>query len=543
MIAWLMAAASAAPVLQQADDPLQRCIDSAAAESDGVPFEASALPLRADRVAVVVGVPCHRSEGIPSLAYSSRDAARVADTLQRSGYAVIRLVDLVDRSAFSAALDRAEAMVSPGGTLVVYFSGHGVLREQSGRLSRYLVFSDTELGAVRTTGLSVLSLDDRISRIGAKTRVVIQDTCFAAHPGGKSLGLSGLTEGRNKGVGLPEPRLELLDEDIRLYASRFFELALESPEHRGSLYTHHLLAALEASEADLDGDGCVGLLEGHLWARRQTSLERDGFQTPQGQFLKPHNPLLACTPKAPVRGVLQIPEDDAWSVEVRARDGTVVQRSGGAVPAGRYQVHVDRLEETEWGELSRIELFDASLRVAAGQWIDLESEITERHTPLATVGLDAGWRGPGDLPSLSAGVSAWYSGTARRIGRTTFGIRGALGAGPVQRDSCGIVRSTEAMGLIGQLWSVESRGSTWSVGPVAGVGVALQSRENICTEGVARRTLPANTGTTAIRVQWHVADTIVLSLEGGLHGMLVESFGKPTLETRPALHIGVGPTL
>lgn len=543
IIGWLLATASAGPVLQQVTDPLRRCIDAAASETDGIPFETQPLPRRADRVAVVVGVPCHRSDGIPSLAYSSRDAARVADVLQRAGYAVIRLVDLVDRSAFSDALDRAEATLSPGGTLVVYFSGHGVLREQAGRLRRYLVFSDTELGAVHTTGLPVLSLDDRISQIEAEIRVVIQDTCFAAHPGGKSLGLPGVHDGRSKGVGLPEPRLELLDGDIRLYASRFFELALESPEHRSSLYTHHLLAALEASEADLDGDGCVGLLEGHLWAQRQTHLERGGFQTPQGRFLQPHNPLLACTPKAPVRGVLQIPEDDSWRVEIRDRDGALVQRTGGAMPAGRYQIHVDRLEETEWGELTRTELLDAPLRVHAGEWIDLESELAARRTPLATVGLDAGWRSAGDLPSLSAGVSAWYAGAAHRLGRTALGLRGSLGAGPVQQDRCGIMRSTEVMGMIGQLWTTHDPGSTWGIGPILGTGVVLQSREHTCTNGVQKRTFPATTGTMALRTQWSLGDTIALSLEGGLHGMLVEDLGRTVIQSRPTLRVGVGPTL
>jgi uncharacterized caspase-like protein len=145
--------------------------------------------------------------------------------------------------------------------LFVYFSGHGMLRDDDGKLLRYLVLSDTDLTSIESTGLSLADLDRRVSGVDAETRVVIHDTCFADRIGGKSPACRG--PGHTKGLSSPEANLALAPGDLRLSASKFFEQALESPEYRSSIYTHHLLGALSEPEADLDGDGCVGLIEAH----------------------------------------------------------------------------------------------------------------------------------------------------------------------------------------------------------------------------------------------------------------------------------------
>ena len=330
----------------------------------------------------------------------------------------------------------------------MYFSGHGVLREEGGQLRRYLVFSDTMLSAVRTTGMSVLSLDDRVSRADATTRVVVQDTCFAATPGGKSLGLPADGEGR-KGLALPEPRLALQPGDVRLYASQFFEIAMESPELRASLYTHHLLEALTTPEADLDGDGCVDLREGHGWARDRTSKARDGLQTPQGHFVDTGDLTLGCVPSDPVRGVFQRLDREDWTVEIRARAGGVVQRGGGALPAGRYRVEVGRLEDTGTGSIAHHTLMDTTLRLKAGAWVDLPEVVAERRAPIRTLGIDAGWRGAGSLPAMGAGVSGWYAMPQRRFGRTVVGIRSHLGAGPIPDYPGDLIAEHRGAGPVG----------------------------------------------------------------------------------------------
>ncbi len=133
-----------------------------------------------------------------------------------------------------------------------------------------------------------------------------------------------------KALELPAPALT--EADLRLYASRFYEVALEDPRHDGSVYTHHLLEALDSTHADVDGDACVGLLEAHLSAAAATSASRDGYQNPQWDGTAPNARCSGATHAVAVEGN-----------EVRALAPGTRLSSVGSVPAGQW-VHVDRID-------------------------------------------------------------------------------------------------------------------------------------------------------------------------------------------------------
>jgi uncharacterized caspase-like protein len=478
----LAASALGAPVLADAPElsPLERCAAEAEQQAgiasgswrDEVPL---AVP-RTDRLAIVVGVPCHRSEAIPSLAYSSRDAERVADTLQAGGFTVLRLQTVVDRATLAAALDRAGAAVTPGGTLLVYFSGHGMLRDEDGKLVRYLVMSDTDLTSIETTGLSVVDLDRRVSHVDAATRVIVHDTCFADRVGGKSPGVP--RAGQAKGLSAPESNVALAPGDLRLSASKFFEQALESPAYQSSVYTHHLLGALSEPAADLDGDGCVGLIEAHGWAAAATTRERDGFQTPQMRVEQAPNLLLGCRPAHPATRAVLVAPPPNLPTTLTDRAGAVVARDGGTVAPGRYRLEVEKVVPDGLGDLATDRVVAMPVHLAPGEWLDVTTEVRLRR-PLAGLELGIGWApGVGEVyPSMVYGLSVWRLPRDRGPGRPLLGLRlaGAPGPGappvPEVRYSGG-----ELLGQLGWQWTLGLSGpdAHVSLGPSLSAGGAYR---------------------------------------------------------------------
>lgn len=394
----IFAVAMAAPVLEDEPlDPLQACIEQAG------PVVQAERGERAERIALVVGVPCHDDRTIPSLQFSSRDALAMGEVFAERGYQVRTLTTRVERGALLDALAAIEADLPPDGELVVYFSGHGVLKETSAGLERFLVFSDTDLGAIETSGLSLRTLESSVQRVQARRRLVVQDSCYAAGEASKGLGVpAGI-----KALGLPGPALQA--PDTRLYASRFYELATEDLERGGSVYTHNLIQALQEAE-DLDGDGCVGTLEAHLEAARLTEAQREGYQHPEwaGSFAND-----GCAGPAS-RGVV-------------LEDGEI-----RPVPPGRI-----RGERVQAGDWVRVEA-ERRWRVLAGGWAGARAW---RVSPGA-IGGELGIRSLGRWPVL-VGVRGAWAVPGQQGGVPVRGVEGAVRAGVLSRGRFQVGTVTE----------------------------------------------------------------------------------------------------
>jgi hypothetical protein len=494
MIALAAVAAFAAPVVSEWEtgpSALDRCAMEAEAQA-GVASGSwrtsppDTLPA-SERVAVVVGVPCHRDPSIPSLAYSTRDAERIAQTLESGGFTVVRLLTVVDRATLTSALDDAVRAVTPDGTLLVYFSGHGVLRDLAGTLQRYLVLSDTELGAIAETGVSVLDLDHRVRGVNAESRIVIQDTCFASDlsthaesSNGKSLGIAGTPRaGELKGLSTPEGNLALDSGDLRLYASKFFEQAIESPEYRSSIYTHNLLAAFGSTEADLDGDGCVGLIEAHEWAAVATYEERSSFQTPQIRADTAPNLVLGCRADRPRRAVV-MPPPDSLLVTMQDADGNSAAIGGGPVSPGRYTVDIDRVTTGSLGELVTQDLGRLRMQLDAGEWLDVNSEVRRRRRS-----------------------AAWRRSTGGRPRSATCTPRPRSGC------RCGACRAISARG--GRCSGSAPRGRRVRANRRSKEGVSRRGRRSASSGGSGRSASPTPTSTSRSARSWRSAAAIAPS--------------------------------
>lgn len=389
-------------------------------------------------------MPCHRSPAIPSLAWSSRDAVRVGTRLQRAGYRVDFLTSSVDRDDLLSALDAISEQADPDDTVLVYFSGHGVLQEQAGQVRRHLVFSDTKLDRLPTTALAAAELERRLARMDVTDKVLIQDTCYAAgtESGGKSLVR---TRPGVKQLALPDHGPAPTAGEQRMYASQFYEQAIELPELRGSVYTHHWLDALDDPLADLDGDGCVGTLEAHIAAAQSTEAERDGFQHPQLQAGSPSNLNLGCTGE-PTRAVL-------------------LDAGPTVVDPGRHVIET----RTSRGP------YRGSLTVQAGDWIEVPV-VARSRSAYGMVGVHGGLDDLGSGPSPSVSASAWWAATDRGAGRPVVGaVVAHLPRIPSAR-ACQAFTGTTALARAGW-WG----GSSVAIGPYGELGGGVRTPYDACT--------------------------------------------------------------
>ena len=458
MISMLLGLALAGPVvLDQPEDPFDRCIREA--ENAAAEFERAPMPDGlVDRLAIVVGVPCHRSSAIPALAWSTRDAVRMGTTLQSAGYAVEFLVSDVELATVEQALDAATERVTPDGTVLVYFSGHGVLEDRDGRVRRHLVFTDTTLDRLGETSMAAADLESRLANLPVRDTVLIQDTCYAAT---QEQGAKSIFRPRpgSKQLALPDQPAAAQQGEQRLYASQFFEQALELPELQGSVYTHHLLRAMQDDAADLDGDGCVGTLEAHIAATAGTEADLHG-QHPQLSAGSPRNLPLGCS------------GDPSHAVVLD--EGARVESPDGAAGVGPIAVAPGR---------HTIEVQDSSGRnyrgkvaLKAGEWLDAKS-VADARRSYATVGVHGGLGDLGSGPTRAFGVSGWHVAADHGTGRIALG--GSMLAIPRVRaiDKCTRFSGGQALGRAGLFFGPR----TAAVGPVVEGGVSWREPYDACT--------------------------------------------------------------
>ncbi|MBN2499006.1 MAG: caspase family protein [Deltaproteobacteria bacterium] len=207
------------------------------------------------RIALVVGQDIGSSSD-PVLAFAEADARRVADLLAELGGFAPERIDLLlgkGAGALRDALQRVRGRVAEieargdEALVLFYYSGHG------GADGLHLGRETLELAALRSA----------LEATGAAAVIGIVDACHSGRLG------------RAKGGKADRPFDVTLVEDpaprgiVLISASLGDELAQESAELEGSLFTHYLLSALRGA-ADYDGDGRVTVREAYRAAYHQT---------------------------------------------------------------------------------------------------------------------------------------------------------------------------------------------------------------------------------------------------------------------------------
>ncbi len=140
----------------------------------------TALPGFERSLAVVIGINSY-SHGIPPLLNAVRDANAVADSLERQGFEVLRLLDSqATLSSFSHLLSHyLPSLESPPDRLLIYFAGHGLAHtDEQHQLSGFLLPSDARRDAT-SSYWPMACLRDALRHLPCRHLLLILDCCFA----------------------------------------------------------------------------------------------------------------------------------------------------------------------------------------------------------------------------------------------------------------------------------------------------------------------------------------------------------------------------
>ena len=131
-------------------------------------------------LAVVIGINSY-SHGIPPLLNAVRDATAVADSLERQGFEVLRLLDAeATLSSLSHLLSHhLPSLESPPDRLLIYFAGHGLAHtDNEHQLSGFLLPSDARRDDT-SSYWPMAALREALSHLPCRHLLLILDCCFA----------------------------------------------------------------------------------------------------------------------------------------------------------------------------------------------------------------------------------------------------------------------------------------------------------------------------------------------------------------------------
>lgn len=416
------------------------------------------------RIAVIVGNNAGNQDKA-ALHFAETDAIRLARVfVELGGVAPADLFVLQGKPL--GALREAFALVrrqiagsrkNPGNRIVVlfYFSGH----------------SDGEALELGHDRLTFSELRRWLASLGADVRVVLVDSCRS----GALLDAKGGEPG-------PGFQIRMTDElastgEALLTSSASDEIALESREITGSVFTHHLISGLRGS-ADASGDGLVTLTEAYQYAYAHTIKSTGetfvGTQHPGYDYRLSGQGELVLSDLRKRTASIELPGGfDRIIVIDLARDQVMAEVTSDthaqiAVQSGRYAIHAARDGKQFAGEVTVV---DGHPRVVRG------AELAAVTVPVATSKGIAADRPSGQLV-VASGVG---TGVAEHLGvvpglRVEFvtpaGLSLAFDAGT--RAGAGF-RETSVRGFAGcRRGFARSAWSAWAGFEVGG-GAVLQS--------------------------------------------------------------------
>ncbi len=211
----------------------------------------------------LVGVNHYQDPHLPSLQYPALDCQGLGEALREATQAFPNQEIQVHHD-FAASPRLAEVRQSlqqivssaaSADTVIVYFSGHGVLDERSQQA--FLCLADTQKDQLTETGLAVAEMLQMLGNCAAKQQVVWLDAC---HSGGMTLRGA---RGQKEAEPLANPTAQLMDV-LRQRAAQsqgFYALlscdqqqqSWEFPELGHGVFTYFLMRGLRGAAADSDG--------------------------------------------------------------------------------------------------------------------------------------------------------------------------------------------------------------------------------------------------------------------------------------------------
>lgn len=228
------------------------------------------------RSALLIGTGTYDDPEFAPLRSPAADVNLMGGVLGTPAIGGFTVTTLVDRPVgeLRAEVEEFLAGRAPDETVLVYFSGHGML-DPSGWL--YLATRDTAHNRLASTALEAPWLVRRMDDCRAGQQILILDCCYS---GGFAQGTKGAADER-----LPMSQLRSQGHGRAVLAAsrrgqRAYEDASPAGEAAPSVFTAALAEGLRTGGADTEGRGRVEVYEAFRFAEDRVR-ERDPRQTPQ----------------------------------------------------------------------------------------------------------------------------------------------------------------------------------------------------------------------------------------------------------------------
>jgi len=485
-----------------------------------------AAALAPRRVALVVGVDQYDDSTLNTLRFAAKDARDVEAALLDPALGqfdeVSVLTGVVSRDEFWSAFSEATDSLERDDTFLLYFAGHGTLDWIGAEEAQlFLMPSDAILSEARQSGIPLQGLENALSDLRSRRRVLVLDTCHSGQ--GRSVYSENV---RLRGVPDLTSNVPVERYEARLYAAHYHQPALEDDSLENGVYTHYLLRGLRG-EADGNGDGLIELLEAHWWAQNRTIQHTNGVQQPWVRITQVGSEWLYLAgerTRDPEQALIYASSHFGPTLSRGAPiefqiDGAA--REAGGIEPGSYSLRV-----LQGGEIR----LDTDVSLAAGDRVDVSALLaSSQHARAANWLLSGGLVSgpPSDvMVSHAATVQFWHQGVRRDRGRFSVGIRGDVGLGWHLLEDASLAGSWQVRPFVGQGQVGWWWGDRFSWGPTLGAGALLRQavREDQNASGWQSGVV-ISPGT---HMHWTTDSGIGLSLDGSL--MAIQAYGSWQLQ-------------
>ena len=208
--------------------------------------------------AIVIGIEHYRQK-LPRADFATQDAKLMVDYLTKTmGYPEENVITLLNDHATNVDLAKyfekwLPNNVDKGGTVFIYYSGHGAPDPKTG--SAYLVPYDGDPSFIDQTGYSLKRMYEALGKLPAKEVIVALDSCFSG-AGGRSV----LAEGARPLV-MSQQKSVVLPNNMTVMAAAAIDQISSTYKDKGhGLFTYFMLKGIK-NEDVVRPDGSIKMDE------------------------------------------------------------------------------------------------------------------------------------------------------------------------------------------------------------------------------------------------------------------------------------------
>ena len=268
-----------------------------------------------DLYVLSVGISKYQKSSM-NLTYAAKDARDFANLLaqQKDKYNRIFIDTVLNSNATTASIMATAAKLRQSNVddhVIVFVAGHGLLNKD---LDYFIGTHDVDFDAPELSGLPYEMLEQVMSEIPARNKVLLMDACHSGEVDKEEVMLASNTEKVDEGqiqfrtvgtkvvpkVGL-ENSFELMKHlftDLRkgsgtsvVSSAGGAEYAMEGSQWKNGVFTYCLMSGIRYMKADLNKDGKIMLSELQRYVQKEVVALTNGKQTPTSRAENLYNDL------------------------------------------------------------------------------------------------------------------------------------------------------------------------------------------------------------------------------------------------------------